>query len=120
MKKNSESTFAFLTLDAIKFQCSIEPEETYWDTYLTALGKAAERKVFKDTCRTYDEILEMEGEWPSDLTLAALMLCAHWYKNREPETNQSMYSVPYAYEALYYPYRKGTYSSVDDDEEEEQ
>ena len=118
MKKNNKNPFKFLTLDAIKFQCSIVKEEDYWDEYLTALGQAAERKIFKDTCRTYEEIKEMEdGEWPSDLSLAALMLVAHWYKNREPQSNLSMYNVGYAYEALYMPYRKGTYSSIDEEEE---
>jgi hypothetical protein len=77
---------------------------------------AAERKLLKDIHRTYSEVVEMEGGWPEDLTLAALLLTSHWYQHREPTTNQSMSVVPYAYDALYMPYRKGTYSSVEEDE----
>ena len=107
----------FLSLADIKAQARIEPSFTDEDGYLMRLGKAAERKLFKDIQRTYDEVVEMEGEWPIDLTLAALLLTATWYKHREPETNQSMSVVPYTdYEGFYMPYRKGTYSSVEEDE----
>jgi hypothetical protein len=110
-------TLQFLTLEDIKAQARIEADFTDDDQYLMMLGKAAERRLLKDIQRTYDEVVEMEGEWPMDLTLAALLLTATWYKHREPETNQSMSVVPYtAYEGLYMPYRKGTYSSVEEDE----
>jgi hypothetical protein len=109
-------TLQFLTLADIKAQVRIESSFTDDDQYLTMLGKAAERKVFKDTQRTYDEIVALEGEWPMDLTLAALLLTSHWYEHREPVTNQSMSVVPYAYDALYMPYRKGTYSSEEEEE----
>jgi len=109
-------TLEFLTMDDIKAQARVEPEFTDDDDYLKLLGRAAERKVFNDTQRTYDEIVAKWGEWPEDLTLAALMLVSHWYKNRESTTNQSMSVVPYGYEGLYMEYRKGTYSSVEEDE----
>jgi hypothetical protein len=110
-------TLQFLTLADIKAQARIEADFTDDDQYLMMLGKAAERRLLKDIQRTYDEVVEMEGEWPMDLTLAALLLTATWYKHREPEINQSMSVVPYtAYEGLYMPYRKGTYSSVEEDE----
>ena len=110
-------TLQFLTLADIKAQARIESSFTDEDNYLMKLGKAAERKVFKDTQRTYDEIVAMEGEWPIDLTIAALLLTSHWYEHREPVTNQSMAVVPYAYEDLYMPYRKGTYSSEEEEDE---
>ncbi len=110
-------TLKFLTLPDIKAQARIEADFTDDDRYLMILGRAAERRLFKDIQRTYDEVVEMEGEWPMDLTLAALLLTASWYKHREPETNQSMSVVPYtAYEGFYMPYRKGTYSSVEEGE----
>ena len=109
-------TLQFLTLPDIKAQVRIMPDDNFEDNYLLMLGKAAERRLLKDIQRTYDEVVEMEGEWPMDLTMAALMLTASWYKNREPETNQSMAVVPYsAYEGFYMPYRKGTYSSVEEE-----
>ena len=105
----------FLSLDLIKMQSRIEWDDE--DTYLTLLGEAAERKLFNDTQRAYEEIKEANNnEWPTDLTLAALQLTSHWYKNREDASNVSMYLVPNAYEALYMPYRKGTYSSVEGEE----
>ena len=115
-------TLQFLTLADIKAQARIEPEDTSEDTYLLLLGRAAERKVFNDTQRTYDEIVAKWGVWPEDLTLAALLLVTNWYKNRESTTNQSMSVVPYGYDGLYMEYRKGTYSSIgpDDDVEETQ
>lgn len=113
-------TLEFLTLELIKAQARIEADEHDEDTYLMALGKAAERKLLKDIQRTKAEVEEMEGEWPEDLTLAALLLTSQWYLHREPTVNMSISVVPYAYEALYMPYRKGTYSSVDDDEDQEE
>jgi hypothetical protein len=111
-------TLQFLTLADIKAQVRLESSFTDEDNYLMMLGRAAERRLFKDIQRTYEEVVAMEGEWPMDLTMAALMLTASWYKNREPETNQSMSVVPYsAYEGFYMPYRKGTYSSVDEEDE---
>ena len=110
-------TLQFLTLPDIKAQARIEADFTDDDQYLMMLGRAAERRLLKDIQRTYDEVVEMEGEWPMDLTLAALLLTATWYKHREPEINQSRSVVPYtAYEGFYMPYRKGTYSSVEEDE----
>ena len=112
----SEITLKFLTLADIKAQARIEEDFTAEDNYLMLLGKAAERKVFQDTQRSYNEIVAMEGEWPEDLTLAALLLASLWYKHREPVEGQSMSIVPYGYEALYMPYRKGTYSHQEEEE----
>ena len=108
-------TLQFLTLEDIKAQTRVESDYTDDDQYLMLLGRAAERKVFNDTQRTYEEIVEIWGKWPEDLTLAALMLVASWYKNRESTTNQSMSVVAYGYEGLYMEYRKGTYSSVEEE-----
>jgi hypothetical protein len=114
----SEITLKFLSLTTIKEQARVELDFHDDDSYLMRLGKAAERKLLKDICRTYDEVVEMEGEWPEDLRQAALLLTSQWYKYREPSENVQMYTVPYAYEALYMPYRKGTYSSVPEEEVE--
>lgn len=114
----SEPTLKFLSVKKAKAQCRIAPDVTYEDEYLQDLCATAERKLLKDIQHTYDEVVEMEGEWPIDLTQAALVLVAQWYKYREPANNTSMYTVPYtAYEALYMPYRKGTYSSEEEEEE---
>ena len=107
-------TLQFLTLADIKAQARVEPDFHEDDNYLLALGKAAERTIFKFLCRSYDEIVADEGEWPQDLTLAAWLLTSHWYKHREPAESAQMYVIPYAFDMLCMPYRKGTYSSVED------
>ena len=115
MADNNTITLQFLTLADIKAQARIEPSVTDEDQYLLRLGRAAERHLLKDIQRTYDEVVDMEGEWPEDLTLAALMLTTIWYKHREPAENAQIFMVPYAYDNLYMPYRKGTYSSDEED-----
>ena len=110
-------TLQFLTLEDMKAQARVEADFHDEDNYLMMLGRSAERRLLKDIQRTYDEVLAMEGEWPMDLTLAALMLVSSWYQHREPEINQSMSVVPYsAYEGFYMPYRKGTYSSEEEED----
>lgn len=109
-------TLKFLSLPDIKAQARIEADYTDDDDYLKMLGAAAEEKLLSDIQRTYDEVVEMNGgTWPYKLTLAALMLTSQWYKHREPTTNQSISVVPYAYENLYMSWRKGTYSSEEED-----
>lgn len=110
-------TLQFLTLPDIKAQARIESSFTDDDDYLMMLGAAAEEKLLSDIQRTYDEVVELNGgTWPYKLALAALLLTSQWYKHREPTTNQSISVVPYAYESLYMSWRKGTYSSVEEDE----
>ena len=116
MADNNTITLQFLTLADIKAQARIEPSFTDEDQYLLRLGRAAERHLLKDIQRTYDEVVDMEGEWPEDLTLAALTLTAYWYKYREPAENAQIYMVPYDYDNLYMPYRKGTYSSKEEED----
>lgn len=112
---SNTNTLAFLTLDDIKAQCRIVGNRE--DGILLRYGLAAERKLLKDIGRTQAEITQAEGCWPDDLTLAALMLCEQWYKYRSPVENVTLSVVPYGYEALYYPYRKATYSSTREEDE---
>lgn len=104
----------FLTLEEIKKQARVEADFTEEDDYLFLLGRAAERKLLSDLSRSYEDVVSTEGEWPENLTLAALLLTALWYQHREPITGQSLSVVPYGYEALYMPFRKGTYSSTEE------
>ena len=111
----STITLQFLTLADIKAQARIESDFTDEDNYLMLLGRAAENKLLQDIQRSYAEVVTMCTEWPVDLTLAALLLTSYWYKHREAAENPSMSAIPYGYDALYMPYRKGTYSSEEEE-----
>lgn len=114
-----EITLQFLTLEEIKEQARIEADFTEEDNYLMLLGKAAEKKVFNDLQRTYDEIVEGEEEntFPEPLILAGLMLTSYWYKNRESNPDKPTYDNPQGYFSLITEYRKGTYSHEENEEE---
>ena len=113
----TQITLQFLSLDDIKAQARIEEDFHDEDEYLMLLGRAAERNLLNSICRTYEEVVAEYGEWPEDLTLAALMLTSHWYNHHEPAESVTMSVVPYTYDLLYMPYRKGTYSSVNEEDE---
>lgn len=90
-----EKQLKFLTLDQIRNQLHLDPEPCSQTEYVKNLGFAAERKVLKYINRTYDEVVEAEGEWPEELTQAALMLVSEWYTYREPVERASMSVIPY-------------------------
>lgn len=94
MSKTSKD-LKFLTLEGIRHQLHLDPEPPEETQYITHLGLTAERKVLKYINRTYDEVVDMEGEWPEDLTHAALLLVSQWYNVRESVERASLSVVPY-------------------------
>lgn len=105
MKKTAKD-LKFLTLEDIRQQLRLDPEPSEETQYITHLGLTAERKVLKYISRTYDEVVEMEGEWPEDLTHAALLLVSQWYMYREPVERASLSVVPYGFDLLVKEYVK--------------
>lgn len=79
---------AFLTIDEIKQQTYVSDSDE--DSYLELLGNAAiahiqdytNRKLYEkdDESASDDEIALV---WTDDIKIAALMLVAHYYENRE-------------------------------------
>lgn len=112
----------WLTLEFIKAHSRIDFDCD--DELLTLYGDAAEQTVLNYLNRTYDETLEAFGitetttdaegnttetkVMPATLTQAALMLVDNSYQQRSPASAQSLYSVPYTFDALVKPYMKLT------------
>lgn len=122
-----------LTLEQIKAHCRLELDEVEEDVLLQAYGGAAWRLVETSTGRKLIQVVLPEdaplnagadedylrGLLPvgspenalpvtDDVTLAMLMLVAHWYRNREAVTEAAAMgskTLPLAFEALVGPYR---------------
>lgn len=122
-----------LTLDEIKAHCRLELDEVEEDALLSIYGRAAWRMVETSTNRKLFQVAIPEGapggaevdegylrsllppDAPEsalpvtdDIMLAMLMLVAHWFKNREPVTEQGATgskTLPLAFDALVGPYR---------------
>lgn len=88
---------AFLTLDEIKQQTYVSDDDE--DDYLTSLGDAAIERIQDYTNRTLYETQEDAGDdenaliWKADLKIAALMLTAHYYENREAISSTQTYPI---------------------------
>ena len=94
----------WLTLDNIKAQCRIMPENTLEDKILTLYGAAAENTLLNAMNRTVESLTEEYGEVPDDLHVAGLLLANHLYEHRGPTTNVSLSVVPYSLDWLWKPY----------------
>ena len=116
-------TMRWLTLEDIKDQLRIEQDDTSQDKLLTRYGATAENFTLGYLQRTETELKAMNTEDPTqvpeDIVSATLMLCDLYYQYRGPISMQNLYLIDYGFDALVAPFRKGTYSSVDDDEETE-
>ncbi|RTY53644.1 phage gp6-like head-tail connector protein [Pantoea sp. YU22] len=99
-----------LTLDEIKYQLRIEPDDTSEDAYLQLIGQAAEsrtsnylnRKLYAETVPEDDPdglIL------PADVKLAMLGLVAHFHENRAAVSDVEMIELPMSFNWLVTPYR---------------
>lgn len=100
----------FLTLDQIKGQLRLEPDYTDEDQVLEMYGGAAERAAVKFLNRNlYKESVPDTDPTglllETDMTLAMLMTCSHWYENRSPVTEFEQSVVPLTYQFLLCPYR---------------
>ena len=112
-------TMRWLTLEDIKDQLRIEQEDTSQDKLLTRYGATAENFTLGYLQRTEDELKAMNEEDPTqvpeDIVSATLMLCDLYYQYRGPVSMLNLYLIDYGFDALVMPFRKGTYSSVDDE-----
>lgn len=82
------------------------------DVYLQHLLETAESAVITATNRTKEELENIgNGNFPTPLKHAVMMIGAHWYNQRESVSTAQMHAVPDSLQALVKPYRK----LVDDD-----
>ena len=111
----------WLTLTDIKDQLNINQSNTLYDTKLTRKGNAAEQFVLDYLCRTEDELKAMNPidptKVPDIIVEATLLIVCEMFEHNSPLSMQNLYLVPYGFDALVSHYRKGTYSSVDDEED---
>lgn len=77
------------------------------DNYMQHLLNAAEVSVVTATNRTEDELKAIgNGNVPTPIVQAIMMLAAHWYNQRESVSTTQMHQVPDSLSALIKPYRK--------------
>lgn len=97
----------WLTLESIKQQLRIEPEFTLEDDLLTEIGESAEETVLEYCNRSYNEIVEKWGKFPTNLVRASKLLCTISYEQRSGVSAQNMSIVPYGnFDNLVKPYMK--------------
>ena len=114
-------TMRWLTLGDIKDQLRIEQDDTSQDKLLTRYGATAENFTLGYLQRTESELKAMNTDDPTlvpeDIVSATLMLVDLYYQYRGPISMQNLYLIDYGFDALVAPFRKGTYSSVDEEED---
>lgn len=94
----------WLTLEYIKkhsridFDCEDELLELY--------GEDAEQTVLNLIRRSYNEVVDIWGEVPKPLHVAALMLVEVDYNHRSPDSMNNIYAVPYTFDMKIKPYMK--------------
>lgn len=77
------------------------------DNYMQHLLDAAKVSVVTATNRTEDELKAIgNGNVPTPIVQAIMMLAAHWYNQRESVSTTQMHQVPDSLSALIKPYRK--------------
>lgn len=108
-------TLRWLSLDDIKDQCRIPHEFTEEDNVLKRYGATAENFTLRYLQRTEDELKAMndkdQTQVPDDIYSASLLLVEAYYKHRGPTSERDEKLIEYGYDALVAAFRKGTYSS---------
>jgi uncharacterized phage protein (predicted DNA packaging) len=94
----------WLTLEYIKKHSRIDFDCE--DDLLELYGEDAEDTVLNLIGRSYTEVVEMWGEVPKPLYVAALMLVEVDYNHRSPNSMNNLYAVPYAFEMRVKPYMR--------------
>jgi uncharacterized phage protein (predicted DNA packaging) len=104
IKNKNKSDMKWLTLEYIKKHSRIDFDCE--DDLLNIYGESAEDTVLNVIARSYTEVIELYGEVPKPLFVAALMLVEVSYTQRAPITQQNMYTVPYAFDMMVKPYMR--------------
>ena len=99
----------YLTLEQIKKHLNIEPTFTDDDTYLQALGDAAEEVVSRYIDQPLSLLEDEDGNIPKPLIFAALLWLGTAYAVRESVASTNMTAVPHSFEMLCQMYRNYSY-----------
>ena len=95
----------YLTLAEIKKHLNIDSTFTEDDTYLTALGTAAEEVVSRYIDQPLTLLEDSNHKIPTPLTFACLIWIATAYAVRESVSSTNMSEVPHSFEMLCQLYR---------------
>lgn len=99
----------YLTFEQIKQQLRLDDEQAELEhNLLEDYGEAAEDAVLNICNRTFEDIIEQYGKVPAPLRRVTLMLVDNAYKERSPNSPQSMSTVPYAFDLMLKPYMRLT------------
>lgn len=106
----------YLTLAEIKKHLNIDTEFTDDDTYLEALGDAAEEVVSRYIDQPLDYLEDESGDIPKPLVFAMLVWLGSAYAVRESVSSTNMTAVPHSFEMLCqlyqnYSYEKSNYNN---------
>ena len=104
----------FWTLEQLRIQARLEPEDSSLDNQLETYAKAAVRAIENGTNRVlYSAAAPLPGDAPEnalqaneDIQLAILMMVAHWFDNPGAVNIGNITSeIPLGYRHLTEPYR---------------
>lgn len=90
----------YLYIKDIKKHLNIEQDFKDDDMYITSLAQVAEEIVQADIDTDLSDLEDSEGEIPSPLKQAMLLLIGNFYANRESVAYANMVKVPYSYQYL--------------------
>ena len=99
----------YLQLNQIKKHLNIDEDFKNDDEYLLQLAQAAQNVVEVHLDRPLDSLENEEGNLPSSLIQAMLLLVGTWYANRESVSFASNSVLPHSYDyiiALYKNYNR--------------
>ena len=88
-----------IDLNQIKQHLNIDEDFTLDDNLLIAQRDAAIDLIETRICAKFSDIIEREGELPSRLIQATLLLIGDWYDNRENMVDKNS-SMPFGIQAI--------------------
>lgn len=96
----------YLNLDILKKHLNIDSYFHDDDYYIISLGDVAEQMVDEHINNCLSDIVnDNNGELPSPLRHAMLLLIGNLYQNREGVAFASASEIPHSYEYLLFPYK---------------
>lgn len=98
----------FISIEEVKTQCRIDPEDNTEDTLLQTFAEAAEQTVQNLINRDAANIIDEYTEVPAPVKTAMLILSAQYYKYREATTQDNVNNVPWGVQNLLLPYTRLT------------
>lgn len=90
----------YIYIDDVKHHLNIDKDFQDDDNYIMSLTEVAERVVEKDIDTRLSDLEDEDGDIPSPLKQAMLLLIGNFYANRESVAYTNMVEVPKSYQYL--------------------